>query len=277
MTQVIETIPKMWGTVPKYKGKVGFVPTMGYLHRGHLSLVKAAKKNCETVIVSIFVNPSQFAPNEDLVTYPRDFKRDLKLLKNLDVDYVFYPSSQQMYPPDYKTWVEVENITRILCGASRPTHFKGVTTVVSKLLNIVKPNAMYMGEKDFQQLVVLQQMIRDLNFNVEVMGCPIVREVDGLAMSSRNKYLSADDRANAVCLYQSLQLAKELSKNGEKDVNAIKNAMKHLIKKHNGEIGYIEIVDSKTLQKKEKIDKNCRALVAVKYGKTRLIDNMQIC
>jgi pantoate--beta-alanine ligase len=277
MTKVLNTISQMKEITRNYKRQVGFVPTMGYLHQGHLSLVETAKKYCDTVVVSVFINPSQFAPNEDLATYPRDFERDLQFLEELQVDYVFYPSADEVYPKDYKTWVQVEEITQILCGASRPTHFRGVTTIVSKLINIVKPDRMFMGQKDFQQLVVLQQMTRDLNFDVEVVGCPIVREVDGLAMSSRNKYLSAEDRKQAVCLFQSLQRARKLAQNGKNDVEAIKNAMRRIIENHNGEIDYIEIVDSQTLQKKEKVDNNCRALVAVKYGKTRLIDNMQLC
>lgn len=277
MTKVLNTISQMKEITRNYKRQVGFVPTMGYLHQGHLSLVETAKKYCDTVVVSVFINPSQFAPNEDLATYPRDFERDLQFLEELQVDYVFYPSADEVYPKDYKTWVQVEEITQILCGASRPTHFRGVTTIVSKLINIVKPDRMFMGQKDFQQLVVLQQMTRDLNFDVEVVGCPIVREADGLAMSSRNKYLSAEDRKQAVCLFQSLQRARKLAQNGKNDVEAIKNAMRRIIENHNGEIDYIEIVDSQTLQKKEKVDNNCRALVAVKYGKTRLIDNMQLC
>ncbi|MDN5354714.1 MAG: pantoate--beta-alanine ligase [Candidatus Cloacimonadota bacterium] len=277
MTKVLNTVAEMKEITRKYKGQVGFVPTMGYLHQGHLSLVEAAKKNCDTTVVSIFVNPTQFAPNEDLETYPRNFERDLKFLEELQVDYVFYPTATEIYPKGYKTWVQVEEITQILCGASRPTHFKGVTTIICKLINIVKPDKMFMGEKDFQQLIVLQQMTRDLNFDVEVVGCPIVREADGLAMSSRNEYLSDQDRKRAVCLFQSLQRAQELAQNGQRDVEAIKTAMRRIIENNNGEIDYIEIVDSQTLQKKEKIDKNCRALVAVKYGKTRLIDNLKIC
>lgn len=277
MTKVLNTVAEMKEITRKYKGQVGFVPTMGYLHQGHLSLVEAAKKNCDTTVVSIFVNPTQFAPNEDLETYPRNFERDLKFLEELQVDYVFYPTATEIYPKGYKTWVQVEEITQILCGASRPTHFKGVTTIICKLINIVKPDKMFMGEKDFQQLIVLQQMTRDLNFEVEVVGCPIVREADGLAMSSRNEYLSDQDRKRAVCLFQSLQRAQELAQNGQRDVEAIKTAMRRIIENNNGEIDYIEIVDSQTLQKKEKIDKNCRALVAVKYGKTRLIDNLKIC
>jgi pantoate--beta-alanine ligase len=277
MTKVLNTVAEMKEITRKYKGQVGFVPTMGYLHQGHLSLVEAAKKNCDTTVVSIFVNPTQFAPNEDLETYPRNFERDLKFLEELQVDYVFYPAATEIYPKGYKTWVQVEEITQILCGASRPTHFKGVTTIICKLINIVKPDKMFMGEKDFQQLIVLQQMTRDLNFEVEVVGCPIVREADGLAMSSRNEYLSDQDRKRAVCLFQSLQRAQELAQNGQRDVEAIKTAMRRIIENNNGEIDYIEIVDSQTLQKKEKIDKNCRALVAVKYGKTRLIDNLKIC
>ncbi len=255
---------------------IGFVPTMGYLHEGHLSLVRAAKKDCDVVFVSIFVNPTQFAPTEDLATYPRDLDRDLKLLGSEGVDYVFFPSNDMMYPNGYKTYITVEDISGILCGKSRPTHFRGVATVVAKLMNIVNPHRMYMGEKDFQQIVVLETMIRDLNFSTRIVRCPIVREQDGLAMSSRNKYLDADQRKRALCLSESLRMAKLAYDEGEDDVQVLRERMRRHIESKGGEIDYIEMVDSNTLEPVAKISDGDRLLVAVKIGSTRLIDNIQI-
>ena len=214
MIKVIQTINQMvdWSNQNKFKKKIGFVPTMGYLHEGHLSLVKAAKEKTDLVVVSIYVNPTQFSPTEDLSTYPRDFERDISLLKKLNVDVVFFPSNREMYPNDFKTWIVTDEITSILCGKSRPTHFKGVTTIVSKLINIVNPDFIFMGEKDFQQLTVLKQMIKDLNFRTEIIGCPIVRETDGLAMSSRNELLSVNDRNEAAFINKVLKQSVLLSK-----------------------------------------------------------------
>lgn len=177
---------------------IGFVPTMGYFHKGHLSLVAEANKNCDITVVSIFVNPSQFGPNEDFSSYPRDLQRDLELLNQYKVDYVFNPTPDQMYPAGYKTWINVEELSSILCGASRPGHFRGVATVITKLINIIKPSLMFMGEKDFQQIVVLQTMLKDLNFHTQIHPCPIIREADGLAMSSRNVYLNSEQRQQAL-------------------------------------------------------------------------------
>ncbi len=258
------------------KGTIGFVPTMGYLHEGHLSLVRAARKRCNTLVVSIFINPSQFSPNEDLALYPRNIELDVKLLTELKVDHIFFPTEQEMYPEGYKTWVTVDKITQILCGRSRPTHFRGVTTIVTKLINIVNPDYMFMGEKDFQQLVVLQQMAKDLNLRTKIIGCPIVREEDGLAMSSRNKYLSDSARKDALCLHNSLLLAKKLFKQGITSSNKIIAEMSNLIENNNGIVDYIEVVDSQTLEHSAELRTGCRILVAVIIESTRLIDNMEM-
>jgi len=204
---------------------IGFVPTMGYLHKGHLSLVEAARKENDVVVVSIFVNPTQFGPNEDYNRYPRDLERDLRLLEPIGVDYVFNPSVEEMYPAMYSTYVEEVELSKYLCGASRPGHFRGVCTVVTKLFNIVKPTKAYFGQKDAQQFRVLRRMVRDLNMDVEMIEMPIVREEDGLAMSSRNVYLSPEERKEATRLYKSLLKAKELIESGERDVQKIKSEM----------------------------------------------------
>ena len=273
---LVKTIKGMRKISRELKGTIGFVPTMGYFHEGHLSLVKESQKDNDYTIVSIYVNPSQFDPNEDFSVYPRDIDRDISLLKELDVDCIFSPSDKEMYPEDYKTWVNVDKITQILCGKSRPAHFKGVTTIVAKLMNIVNPYKMYLGEKDFQQLKVLNQMAQDLNFRTQVIGCPIIREKDGLAKSSRNKYLSPEARKNALSLYKSLQLAQERFTKGISDSRKIISEMTDVIKKNNGIIDYIEVVDSNTLENLSELEKGCRILLAVKIEKTRLIDNIEI-
>jgi pantoate--beta-alanine ligase len=262
----------------RLKGKsVGFVPTMGYLHKGHLSLVELARKKTDYLVVSIYVNPTQFSPNEDLDSYPRDPERDEKLLREAHTDLLFFPDNQIMYPSPYRTYVEVEEITRYLCGKSRPGHFRGVATIVAKLFNIVRPDISVFGEKDFQQLAVIRQMVKDLNFPVEIIGGPIIRENDGLAMSSRNKYLSPDERGEAVILYQSLLKATEMFRNGERSAKEIKEVMSGMISgKEHARIDYIEIVDSQTLEPKDFLDSNTRIALAVFFGKTRLIDNMAV-
>lgn len=274
--KIIKSITEMQHICEKISTNMGFVPTMGYLHEGHLSLVKAAKHRCKKTIVSIFVNPSQFSPEEDLAEYPRDLQRDTQLLADLKVDYVFIPETKAMYPDDYKTWVEVDEITRIMCGESRPTHFKGVTTIVSKLLNIINPDFMFMGEKDYQQMIVLKQMIKDLNFPVTIIGCPIIREKDGLAKSSRNKYLNANQRKQALCLYKSLKLANNLFKQGYRETPYLKEKMVELIKQNNGKIDYIAFFNPQNLQKVQKLNSGDRIALAVKIGETRLIDNMEV-
>lgn len=276
--KIIRTIKEMvaWSNQNKSQNKIGFVPTMGYLHEGHLSLVRTAKENSDLVVVSIFVNPTQFGANEDLSTYPRDFERDISLLENLDVDVVFFPNNQEMYPTGYKTWVVTDEITSILCGKSRPTHFKGVTTIVSKLINIVNPESVFMGTKDFQQLTVLNQMVQDLNFRTKIIGCPIVRENDGLAMSSRNKYLNEIERKNALCLSESIKSSKKMIKNGEKSPNKIIESVKKIITEKSGKIDYVEILDERTLKFTNSIDEHSRLFLAVYIGKTRLIDNANL-
>ncbi len=257
---------------------IGFVPTMGYLHKGHLSLVKEAKKNNDVTFVSIFVNPTQFAPNEDLDKYPRDIERDEELLEREGVDFLFYPTVENMYPDGFQTYVSVENLTQVLEGASRPTHFRGVTTVVSKLFNITKPHRAYFGKKDAQQLIIIKKMVEDLNFDVEIVGLPIVRESDGLAMSSRNKYLNKKEREEAVCLYKSLQKAKEMIDKGTDDAETIKQEMRKIIEKYEiPKIDYISINSLSELKELKKIEKdNTLISLAVFVGKTRLIDNLWI-
>ncbi len=272
--QIIKSISEMQNISQKLNGKIGFVPTMGFLHEGHLSLVKEAKKKCDFVIVSIFVNPSQFSPNEDLNSYPRDFERDVKLLT--DVDFIFFPQNKEIYPNDYKTWITVEKISAEFCGKSRPIHFRGVATIICKLLNIVNADFLFLGEKDFQQLVVLKQMVKDLNFKTEVIGCPIMREKSGLAMSSRNKYLSKIERKNAISLYDSLQLVKTNFQNGIIDSQKNISQMQKLIEEKGGIVDYIEIIDSQNLEKIIQLKERCRVLIAVFFGKTRLIDNVEI-
>lgn len=272
--ELIKSISEMQNLSADWHTTVGFVPTMGYLHQGHISLVQEAARNHETVVVSIFVNPIQFGPNEDLETYPRNLERDLELLEKNNVCYVYFPTGDEMYPADFKTWVNTEFITQILCGRTRPTHFRGVTTVLTKLLNIVRPTAMYMGEKDFQQLAVTRQMAKDLNFTANIVGCPIVREPDGLAMSSRNSYLSASARKDALCLYESLLHARAQVDSGVKDFRTIRSEMRKIILAHNGAIDYIELVDSNSLHHLDEVRSGSRLLLAVKIEDTRLIDNM---
>jgi len=253
--------------------KIGFVPTMGYFHQGHLSLVAEANKQSEITVVSIFVNPSQFGPNEDFDSYPRDMQRDLELLSNYKVDYVFSPSSEQMYPQDYRTWVEVEGLSSILCGASRPGHFRGVATVILKLINILKPNLMFMGEKDFQQVTVLKKMLKDLNCITQIVPCHIIREDDGLAMSSRNIYLNPEQRKQALCLFKAIQQAQTQYKQGIRETIFLQKEAADLVKKFGGIVDYISFVEPNTLQEVAIADDNTRIMLAVFIGKTRLIDN----
>ncbi len=252
---------------------ISFVPTMGYLHAGHVSLMKIAREYADTVVVSIFVNPAQFGPNEDLAAYPRDFERDEKLCREAGVDILFYPNSENMYLDDHSLWLSEESLSTVLCGASRPGHFRGVCTIVAKLLNIVQPDFMVLGEKDAQQLRVLRRMVRDLNFNVEIIAAPTVREADGLAMSSRNKYLTPAERKEAVCLFQSLEKAKALFASGERNAEKIKVAMRAVIEATSGRIDYLEIVDDESLQSVNTLGKPALAALAVKFSGARLIDN----
>ncbi len=252
---------------------------MGYLHEGHVSLVKKSKQNCDITVVSLFVNPTQFAPNEDLINYPRDFERDKNLLEENEVDYLFAPTVEQIYPPGFKTFVEVNEITKILEGEFRPTHFKGVTTVVSILFNCVKPDFAYFGQKDAQQVTVLKQMVKDLKFDIEIGVCPIVREADGLAMSSRNVYLQNKEREDALILSKSLNLAREMIQNGERNSEKIISSMKKLL---NGipasNLDYVKIVDAESFTEIDELKTGTEyyILVACRIGKTRLIDNLLI-
>lgn len=259
----------------KLKGlTVGLVPTMGFLHEGHESLIKRAKKENDRVVVSVFVNPTQFGPNEDLESYPRDIKHDEALCSNAGANIIFNPSPSEMYCKDASTTINVLGLTEGLCGAKRPVHFGGVCLVVSKLFNIVTPNRAYFGEKDAQQLAVIKKMVRDLNFNIEVVGCPIVREFDGLAKSSRNSYLSEHERSAALVLNQSLTLAKEALLSGENNPTTIKNIItKKLNSESLAKIDYVEIVDSLTLKPVDIINSSILVAIAVYIGKTRLIDN----
>lgn len=252
---------------------IGFVPTMGYLHAGHLSLVEASTSHCQVTVVSIYINPSQFGANEDLSSYPRDIKKDLELLNSYKVDYVFCPSSEEMYPEGFHTWVNVEEISSVLCGASRPGHFRGVATVVLKLINIVKPNLMFMGEKDFQQVAVLQAMLKDLNLHTRIIPCPIVREADGLAMSSRNSYLNQTEREQALCLSQALAAARDLYAEGIREAAILRIKAEQFITGKGGRVDYISFVNSATLKDEATVNVASRMILAVYIGKTRLIDN----
>lgn len=263
----------------KKEGKsVGLVPTMGYLHEGHLSLVREARRSNEIVVVSIFVNPTQFGPNEDLASYPRDFERDSALLDREGVDFIFAPEVEDMYPAGYATYVDVEGeLTGRLCGASRPGHFRGVATVVSKLFNIVAPDRAYFGIKDAQQVAVIRRMAMDLNFDLEIVACPIVREADGLALSSRNVYLTESERSDALVLSQSLFMAKAMIEGGERSAEAVRRAIADRIGAvSSAVIDYIEIVDSMTLAPADVLSGKILIALAVKVGKPRLIDNLQI-
>lgn len=257
---------------------IGFVPTMGYFHEGHLSLMREAKSRCQIVVVSIFVNPTQFGPNEDFAAYPRDEERDLSLCEKEGVDFVFAPSVKEMYPEEYSTYVECEGeITKVLCGKSRPGHFKGVTSVVAKLFHIVNPDCAFFGQKDAQQVAVIEKMVRELNMDLQIIPCPIKREKDGLAMSSRNVYLSERGRKEALCLKQSLDLAQREIESGMRDSIKIKEKMQQFITGFSlSQVDYIEIVSAKTLKKLEEVKGEILIAVAVRVEKTRLIDNMRL-
>jgi pantoate--beta-alanine ligase len=255
-------------------GKLGFVPTMGYLHEGHISLARRAKAECDHAAVSIFVNPTQFGPQEDLSKYPRDLDRDLHLLEEAGVDLVWTPTPEVMYPPGFQTWVEVEEMTRPLEGAQRPGHFRGVTTVVTKLFNAVQPAKAYFGQKDAQQAAVIRRMTRDLNFPIEIVVCPTVREPDGLAMSSRNVYLDADQRKAAAVLYRSLSAAKAEYEKGERNAEKLRSTMKAVIEREPlAQMQYVSCTDYDTLQELEQVTGKALLSMAVFFGKTRLIDN----
>ncbi|UCG42242.1 MAG: pantoate--beta-alanine ligase [candidate division WOR-3 bacterium] len=257
------------------QGRVGFVPTMGFLHEGHLSLVRVARKRCDSVVVSVFVNPTQFGPEEDLEAYPRDFGRDRRLLGQEGVDVVFRPDAETVYPDGFATSVLVERLTRGLCGRTRPGHFSGVLTVVAKLLNIVKPDIAVFGQKDAQQALVVGRMVRDLDFDTRIVVAPTVRERDGLAMSSRNFYLTPEQRRQAPVLYRSLRLARRMVRDGERDAASVKLAMRRLIRRESGfRIDYVEVVDTGELQPVRRISGRVLVAVAAHLGRARLIDNI---
>jgi pantoate--beta-alanine ligase len=263
----------------KSGNRIGFVPTMGYLHEGHLSLIRLARSRVDTLITSIFVNPTQFAPHEDFASYPRDLERDKKLAGSAGTDILFVPATGEMYPEGYSTFIETKTITKVLEGRSRPTHFRGVTTVVTKLFHLTKPHVAVFGQKDAQQAAVVRQMTKDLDFDVEIVIGPTVREEDGLAMSSRNVYLSAEERAEAAVLHQSLQLAERLVQGGERRAVEILDHMKSLVaSKPRALIDYVSINDAATLEEVSEFRSRQVVLVslAVRFGKTRLIDNTLI-
>ncbi|MCS6860436.1 MAG: pantoate--beta-alanine ligase [Abditibacteriales bacterium] len=277
---IITDIAAMQQTASRLRreGKtIGVVPTMGYFHEGHLSLMRRARAECEVVIVTLFVNPAQFAPHEDFASYPRDFERDCQLAEAEGVDILFAPTAEAMYPDGYETFVTVENLTQPLCGASRPGHFRGVTTVVAKLFNITQPHRAYFGLKDYQQCKVIQKMVRDLNFDITIVPCPIVREPDGLAMSSRNAYLSPAERQAALALHRALRHAEQMVKAGERDARVVRDAVQAMIAAEPlAWIDYVEVVDAETLQPVEQIQQNTLVALAVKIGRARLIDNTVI-
>jgi pantoate--beta-alanine ligase len=273
--EIAYSIKEMKSLRGKYTGTFGLVPTMGYLHEGHLQLVKNSKKENPVTVVSIYVNPTQFAPNEDFKAYPRDLDRDLSMLRSVNTDIVFIPTDAEMYPHGYNTWVNVQGITQHLEGRSRPTHFQGVTTVCNKLFNIVEPDKAYFGQKDAQQALVIQKMVRELDMNLEVIVSPTVRESDGLAMSSRNTYLTTKERPTANVLYRSLMLASEMYDKGERDAAKIKAAMTKMVGAVPGaDIDYISISDIETLADVDKIKGEVLVSMAVRIGKPRLIDNI---
>ncbi|MEO0202817.1 MAG: pantoate--beta-alanine ligase [candidate division WOR-3 bacterium] len=279
--KVVKSIGEMIDLSEKYRNEgktIGFVPTMGYLHEGHLSLFRIARKKSHILVVSIFVNPLQFGPNEDFKEYPRDLKRDLTLCEREKVDVVFVPDKEEMYLEDFSTYVEVKNLDEELCGKFRPGHFRGVATVVLKLFNIVKPHIAVFGLKDAQQYFIIKRMVRDLNLDITIIPGPTIREPDGLAMSSRNIYLSSNERKQAPVLYKSLMLAKELIENGERDSEKIIKEIEKFIKENASlaEIQYIQIVDTRNLKPISEIRGEVLIALAVFFGKTRLIDNIII-
>ena len=277
--KIVGTVKEVREQVKEWKKQglsVGFVPTMGYLHEGHKSLMDAARKGNDKVVVSIFVNPMQFGPTEDLATYPRDLDHDAALCESAGVDLIFHPEAEEMYEKDFCSFVDMTGLTEGLCGKTRPIYFRGVCTVVNKLFNIVTPDHAYFGQKDGQQLAVIKRMVRDLNMDIEIVGCPIVREEDGLAKSSRNTYLSPEERKAALILSKTVALGKELAKT-EKDANKVVEAMKKNIETEPlAKIDYVEAVDALSMAPVEKLEGTCMLAMAVYIGKTRLIDNTLI-
>ncbi|HLE41169.1 MAG TPA: pantoate--beta-alanine ligase [Nitrospirota bacterium] len=278
--KVINSISEMQAlaeSVRKAGRRIGFIPTMGFLHEGHLSLIRKARKECDVIVVSVFVNPAQFAPNEDFQRYPRDVEGDRKKCDSAGVDVLFMPSAADMYPKDAVVYVTVDGLSDILEGAVRPGHFRGVATVVAKLFNIVKPHAAFFGQKDFQQCVVIKRMVKGLNMDVDIIVFPTIREQDGLAMSSRNSYLNADEQRAAGSLYSALTAGEALVKSGERDPVKLKDAMRAVLVKEKGMmIDYIEIAEPQSLAPLVKVEARAVMLIAVRLGRTRLIDNILI-
>ena len=271
---IVTTLDELRSARNLLDAPIGLVPTMGYLHEGHLSLARRAREECASVVASIFVNPTQFGPNEDLTKYPRDLERDLRLLESAGVDLVWTPTPDVMYPPGFQTWVTVDNITQPLEGSMRPGHFRGVTTVVAKLFNAVLPHKAYFGQKDAQQAAVIRQMTIDLNFPIEIVVCPTVREADGLAMSSRNSYLNPEERKAAAVLFRALSAAESAYKNGERNAEKLRNIMKETIATESlASMQYISCSDFYTLEELQDITGMSLLSMAVFVGKTRLIDN----
>lgn len=275
--KIITTVAEMKAQVAEWKSEgltIGLTPTMGALHEGHMSLMERARKECDRVVASVFVNPIQFGPNEDYDAYPRDLDRDAAIAESKGVDVVFHPSVEEMYPKNYNTYVIMETLTDSLCGAKRPGHFRGVCTVVNKLFNIVDPDKAFFGQKDAQQLAIIKRMVSDLNMRVKVFGCPIVREEDGLAKSSRNTYLSSEERAAALCLSRSIFKAQELIEGGQRDAAAIRAAVVEAIESEPmAKIDYVEVVDLGDMQPVDTLGEAGLVAIAVYIGETRLIDN----
>lgn len=270
------SVPDLRSARLSFTGTVGLVPTMGYLHEGHLSLIRRARQECDHVVVSIFVNPTQFGPKEDLARYPRDIDRDLKLIEAY-TDVVWMPTAEIMYPQGYQTWVEVEEMTRPLEGAMRPGHFRGVTTVVAKLFNAVQPHKAYFGQKDAQQAAVIRQMVRDLNFPLEIVICPTTREPDGLALSSRNVYLDPEQRKAATVLYRALSAARDAYEGGERDAETLRQIMRDVLASEPlAQMQYVSCADYDTLVELDEVNGKALLSMAVFIGKTRLIDNFVI-
>jgi pantoate--beta-alanine ligase len=274
---IVTTLPELRAERRSLKGPVGFVPTMGYLHAGHISLVQAARVGCGSIVCSIFVNPTQFGPNEDLANYPRDLPRDLALLENSGVDLVWTPSPEILYPPGFQTWVEVDGLTRALEGGVRPGHFRGVTTVVTKLFNAVIPDKAFFGQKDAQQAAVVRQMTKDLNFPIEIVICPTLRETDGLAMSSRNIYLNPEERKAATVLYRALSAVKSAHDSGERGAENLRALVRATVATEPlARLQYVSCADYDTLEELERAQGKVLLSMAVFVGKTRLIDNIVI-
>ena len=275
--QVVKTVKEVRDIVSGWKREglsVGLVPTMGYLHEGHRSLIEKSVSENDCTVVSVFVNPIQFGPSEDLASYPRDLQRDMDVVGSAGGDLIFHPEPSEMYPGHFTSFIDTSETTELLCGAVRPGHFRGVCTVVGKLFNIVMPERAYFGQKDAQQLATIRRFVRDLNFNVQIVACPIVRESDGLSKSSRNTYLSADERQAALVLSQSLQKGKALIDAGERDAAAVKEAIRaHLLTQPLARIDYVEVVDNENIRRVERISGSTLVAIAVYIGKTRLIDN----